>query len=92
MPLGLINIEEREENRWTAEVEIGGLVARRVVVNGDCFEDIIDKVCAAYREILPLAPGAMTPEQKRLANLEKAGAAAAAKRAAAAARAANADA
>lgn len=76
MPMGLIQIEEHLPGRWTAEVEIGGLRARRVAVTGDGFDDIMSKVKKTYYQFVPDA------DPRRLA-LQRANEARAAKKAAA---------
>lgn len=62
MPLARIEIEQLESRRWHAEIEAGGLPGgpnlKRVAVNGDSYEAIIDAVTAAYQAQMPMPPPA----------------------------------
>jgi hypothetical protein len=54
MPLTRIEIEQIEQTRWVAEVEVGGMTARRVTVRGGSFEEIMIGVEDAYRAHVPV--------------------------------------
>jgi hypothetical protein len=53
MPLTVISIEQIEHTRWVAEVEVGGMTARRVVVRGGSFEEIMIGIEDAWRAYTP---------------------------------------
>jgi hypothetical protein len=53
MPLTRIEIEQIEHTRWVAEVEVGGMTARRVVVRGGSFEEILIGIEDAWRAYTP---------------------------------------
>lgn len=56
MTLARIEIEQIEAARWVAEVEVGGLVAKRRRVVASNFDALIDVVAATYRDLLPKPP------------------------------------
>lgn len=76
MPLGIITIEEREANRWTAELEVGFPVNRRGEVRADTLEGILEAVRAKYREYLPAPwpvpadPGPLVIDESKLPQIE----------------------
>lgn len=51
MPLSKIEIEQTAPDRWTAEVEVGGWVAKRRVVRGESFVAVMAAVDACYVEL-----------------------------------------
>jgi hypothetical protein len=67
MSLARIDIEQHGADRWHAQVEIGGMVAKRREVNSSTFTDMMNGVQAAYREIAPESPDAdqVTPTEVR---------------------------
>jgi hypothetical protein len=60
MPTARIEIEHAN-NRWTAEIEAGGVMARCRTVRADDFDAIMAAVCAAYREMSPHEPAPAPP-------------------------------
>src|SRR5262245_51342282 len=59
MSLAIITIEQISPDRWTAEVEVGGLVCRRrdrvdPAMRATTFEGALEAVRVAYREFIPL--------------------------------------
>lgn len=53
MPTTRIEIEQVENSRWVAEVEVGGLAVRRSNEAGSSFADIIAAVQESYYEQRP---------------------------------------
>jgi hypothetical protein len=70
MPLTRIEIEQIEQTRWVAEVEVGGMTARRITVRGGSFEEIMIGVEDAYRAYAPkpLNPAIDSDQQRLLAE------------------------
>lgn len=65
MGLARIMIEQNEPERWYAEVEIGGLIARREEARGATFDELMENVCAAYRKIVPQPEPELAPAPRR---------------------------
>lgn len=64
MPTTRIEIENAN-GRWVAEVEVGGMIARRRHLVCLSFDEVIGKVIAAYREVNPEAlPATEAPAPK----------------------------
>lgn len=69
MSLAKIEIEQTAPDRWRAEVEVGGLIARRETVTAETFRQLMIAVEGAYSDMLPKpkdelaepAPGIMQP-------------------------------
>lgn len=55
MPTTHIEIEELSPKRWVAEVESGGVYARRKHIEADSFENIILATLDVYTEMQPKA-------------------------------------
>jgi len=53
MPLSRIEIVQTAIDRWVAEVEVGGSIARRTIVRGSSFEEVLISVEDAYRALTP---------------------------------------
>jgi hypothetical protein len=53
MPLCVVNIQQTARDRWVAEYEGGGVVARRKLVNATSFDDIMLKVIEAHALLAP---------------------------------------
>lgn len=62
MSLARIEIQQHEFAKWVAEVEVGGLVARREVVRGSSFEEIMIAIEDQYRKLLLLIPIVSKPK------------------------------
>lgn len=61
MPLTRIEIEQTAGDRWVAEIEVGGLVARRETVLATSFGGVMDAVGLAYWRLMP-KPAVPAPE------------------------------
>jgi hypothetical protein len=48
MPLSRIDIEQTAPDRWIAEIEVGGLIAKRQFESAPYFDEIVIKVISAY--------------------------------------------
>lgn len=74
MPLSRIEIEQVDYNRWVAEVEVGGLMAKRFNASGTTFPEIIERVQAIYYEARPSEePGWVKPEPAKVDEPAKRG-------------------
>ncbi len=73
MPLSRIEIEQTAADRWVAEVEVGGLIARRATVRGSSFEEVMIAVEDAYRAFDP-APKSVIPHARSDQESPKVGA------------------
>lgn len=62
MPLSRVEIEQYSADSWVAEVEVGGLIARRATVRGCCFMEIMVNVANQYEEFVG-RPAGPTPEE-----------------------------
>lgn len=51
MPLALITVEQAERDRWHAEVETGGYLSKRRVINAQSFDEVMAGVLDAYEEM-----------------------------------------
>jgi hypothetical protein len=72
MSMATIGIEQIERDKWLAEVEVGGLVARRMVVRAETFDGIVAEVQRVYREIMPaFGPSAAEMEARAAAALQQ---------------------
>lgn len=63
MSLARIEIEQTERDRWHAEVEIGGLVAQRRVINAGNFDEMMTAILDAYHAMLPEHIAPAIPKQ-----------------------------
>ena len=62
MPPFRIEIESYGQDLCVAEVEVGGLIARRATVRGCCFMEIMVNVANQYEEFVG-RPTEPTPEE-----------------------------
>lgn len=53
MPLTRIEVEQLSGTRWVAEVEIGGISARRRHIVGQDFDDVMTQIYETYRAHYP---------------------------------------
>jgi hypothetical protein len=53
MPLSRLEIEQTAQDRWVAEVEVGGISNYRITVRGNTFAQIIAECERAYYEKRP---------------------------------------
>ena len=70
MPTTRIEIEELELSRWVAEVELGGLSARRVNVAANSFYDLMNSIAQVFYENRPEANPKFGQEPKVKASAE----------------------
>lgn len=66
MPLSRIEIEQLAHDRWHAEVEVGGLSARRENVNGRSFDEVMEQIIDVYARFTapPSKPAVPVPQQE----------------------------
>jgi hypothetical protein len=58
MSLAKIELEQTASDRWHAEVEVGGLVAKRQVINAATFKQAMIAIEGAYADMMPKQPEA----------------------------------
>lgn len=61
MPLTRIDIEQTSHDNWHAEVEVGGMSARREAINARSFDEVMIHVEDIYRKFMPSAPPLRAP-------------------------------
>jgi hypothetical protein len=61
MPLTRIEIEQTSHDNWHAEVEVGGMTARREAINAPSFDEVMIQVEDVYRKFMPSAPPLRAP-------------------------------
>jgi hypothetical protein len=61
MPLTRIEIEQTTHDNWHAEVEVGGMTARREAINAPSFDEVMIQVEDIYRKFMPSAPPLRAP-------------------------------
>lgn len=61
MPLTRIDIEQTSHDNWHAEVEVGGMSARREAINARSFDEVMIHIEDIYRKFMPSAPPLRAP-------------------------------